>query len=128
MASTTQSQGILSQLYDCIFGESKSESSSEVLLRILCTGKWREFEARRALLEAILSHPVTVLSQEDEGILQAQCAHQIMMENDFVSPTFAKCDANFTLLINATPASFPPLIPNAIIEPLPLGKSFFANS
>lgn len=87
MASNTESQGILSQLYDCIFGDSKSESSSEVLLRILCTGKWREFESRRALLEAILNHPVTILSQEDEGILQAQCAHQIMMENDFVSPT-----------------------------------------
>ena len=30
--------------------------------------------------------------------------------------------------MKATPASFPPFIPKAIIDPRPFGKSFFANS
>lgn len=53
--------------------------------RILATGKWRQFGSRRRLLELALNHPITHLSQEDEGILQAQCAFDIMFGQGYIT-------------------------------------------
>ena len=83
MASITNSNGIFTQVYDFLFGSSKGPETEP--RRILCTGKWREFSSRRALLQAALNHPVTALSQEDEGVLQAQCAHRIMKEEGYIN-------------------------------------------
>lgn len=84
MATNTNSTGIFTQVYDFLFGSFNEQDSAP--RRILCTGKWREFNSRRALLQATLNHPVTALSQEDEGILQAQCAHAIMKQEGYINP------------------------------------------
>lgn len=83
MATNTNSTGIFTQIYDYIFGSCNEPKGDP--RRILCTGKWREFNSRRALLQATLNHPVTALSQEDEGILQAQCAHGIMKDEGYIN-------------------------------------------
>lgn len=83
MATNTNSTGIFTQVYDFLFGSCNEPDSDP--RRILCTGKWREFNSRRALLQATLNHPVTALSQEDEGILQAQCAHAIMKQEGYIN-------------------------------------------
>lgn len=82
MATNTNATGIFAQVYDFLFGPRSGPEPEP--RRILCTGKWREFEQRRILLETTLKTPVTALSHEDEGTLQAQCAHKIMVENGFV--------------------------------------------
>ena len=69
--------GVMPKVFDFIFGT--QTTTTEEPRRILCTGNWRQCEERRLLLEAHLTHPITVVTQEDEGILQAQCAHRIMM-------------------------------------------------
>ena len=96
MATNTNPTGIFAQVYDFLFG-SGSEPETEPR-RILCTGKWREFNSRRALLQAALNHPVTALSQEDEGILQAQCAHAIMKEEGYINP---RCEDSVFLYLGA---------------------------
>lgn len=53
--------------------------------RILATGKWRQYSSRRRLLELALNHPITHLSQEDEGILQAQSAFDIMLGQGYIT-------------------------------------------
>ena len=51
------------------------------------------------------------------------------MTKVFASPTFAKCDANFTLSMKAAAASFPPLTPKQSTAPKqPARKYFFARS
>lgn len=55
--------------------------------RILATGKWREFQNRRLLLEATVKHPVTALSQQWEGELQAECAFNLMFDQGYINET-----------------------------------------
>jgi hypothetical protein len=54
-------------------------------IRILSTGKWRQFPLRRDLLERALNHPVTCLSQKEEGELQAECAFEHMFNQGFIT-------------------------------------------
>lgn len=45
---------------------------------ILCTGKWRENDEKRKKLEQLVNNEVTILTQQEEGERQAQCAHALM--------------------------------------------------
>ena len=45
---------------------------------ILCTGKWRENDEKRQKLERLINNEVTILTQQEEGEKQAQCAHALM--------------------------------------------------
>ena len=101
MAFSTNNTGIFTQLLNWFFGDdSDHESDTVISRRILCTGKWREFETRRILLEAALRHPVTALSQEREGTLQSQCACEIMFNQGYFDE---RCSTNgeYTLYIGA---------------------------
>ena len=49
-------------------------------------------------------------------------------ESVFASPTFAKCDASFTLSINAAAASFPPFTPNVKTAPKVPWRKHFLHS
>ena len=78
----TSNPGIFTQFCKWIFG---IEDEVYEPRRILATGKWREFQTRRLLLEAALKHPITELSQEDEGKLQAKCAFDLMTKQGYIS-------------------------------------------
>jgi len=80
----TSNTGVFTQLMNWFFG---SDDEFREPRRILATGKWREFQTRRLLLEAALKHPVTPLSQEDEGKLQAKCAFDIMLKQAYINDT-----------------------------------------
>ena len=80
MAQTSKSS-VFTQLLNWFFG---SVDELHEPRRILATGKWRKFQTRRLLLEAALKHPITALSQEDEGKLQAQCAFDIMLKQGYI--------------------------------------------
>ena len=94
MSSNTFSQ-TFRQLYEWLFNIPDSSSDPR---RILATGKWRQFETRRILLEAALNHPVTCLTQEEEGKLQALCAFNIMESQGYISENDEK---EFYLFIGA---------------------------
>ena len=78
----TSNPSVFTQLLNLFFG---SVDEVHEPRRILATGKWRKFQTRRLLLEAALKHPITALSQEDEGKLQAQCAFDIMLKQGYIS-------------------------------------------
>lgn len=89
IVNTETKRGIFNQVYDYLFGKNimmDDDDERKEPRRILCTGKWREFEERRLLMESHLGHLVTPLSQENEGILQAQCAHKIMVNEGRITP------------------------------------------
>ena len=74
-SNTSNNDGFFATLYNYFFSGNEYYQPER---RILCTGKWREFPFRRTLLEFALQSPVTELSHEDEGKLQAECAHRLM--------------------------------------------------
>ena len=78
----TSNIGVFTQLLNWFFGPDDEVHEPR---RILATGKWREFQTRRLLLEAALKHPITALSQEDEGKLQAKCAFDIMLKQGYIN-------------------------------------------
>jgi hypothetical protein len=77
----TSNTGVFTQVLNWFFG---SDDEVHEPRRILATGKWRKFQTRRLLLEAALKHPITALSQEDEGKLQAKCAFDIMLKQGYI--------------------------------------------
>lgn len=97
----TSDTGIIAKLLNMLFGNDNTTNDKTVISRrILCTGKWREFNMRRLLLQAVLGHPVTTLTQEQEGILQSECACDIMFNQGY----FDECcnsEGEYTLYIGA---------------------------
>ena len=97
----TNNTSILANLFNRLFGyDDKSDDKTVIPRQILCTGKWREFNARRLLLQAVLDHPVTTLTQEQEAILQSECACDIMFNQGYFDE-HCNSEGEYTLYIGA---------------------------
>lgn len=99
MANTHSSEntgffGPFYDIYNYLFGSEKIAPSR----RILCTGKWREFDNRRQELEFLIKNTVTALSHEEEGRLQAQCAHDILYNEGLLPPVSESADECYLYL------------------------------
>jgi len=90
--TSTDSYGfsaLLSYLYNLLFGPCQTTLQSR---RILCTGKWRQFDNRRQELEFLLKNPVTALTQLEEGQFQAKCGHSILFHEGLLPPISDSAD------------------------------------
>lgn len=78
---------IMSNIYNMIYSVTWPISifNNKSHVKILCTGKWRSHETRRKELQYLIRNPVTLLSQEEEGELQAKCAHSLMLRQGLLS-------------------------------------------
>ena len=80
---------LFEQIYNFLFGLSPIEEKTR---RILCTGKWRQFDNRRQELEFLLKNPVTALTQLEEGQFQAKCGHSILFNEGLLPPISDNAD------------------------------------
>lgn len=85
-AQTSSQFGFIGNIFNFLLDYFGLYQLSEEIT-ILCTGKWRENDEKRKKLEELINNKVTRLSQEDEGKKQAQCAHQLMCQQELLQIT-----------------------------------------
>lgn len=85
----------LNYLVKCCY---KSEDDE---IRILATGKWRDNETHIPFLESMINSKITILSQEDEGKYQAQCAHSLMCQQGLLPIQKNKGDDDLFLYVGS---------------------------
>ena len=80
---TAYTATLFSKLFNYLFDTTVVPKTAPT--RILATGKWRQYELRTLFMKSVLGHPVTILSQSDEGEYQAKCAHAMMNRQGYIS-------------------------------------------
>ena len=96
----SKSRIMFNKLVSCCCN-SKSNHYKVDEIRILATGKWRDNEKHIPHLETMINNKITILSQEDEGKYQAQCAHSLMCQQGLLPNQTNKNDDDLFLYIGA---------------------------